>query len=149
MSRERYQVKFAVYLFLRRDNKILLLKRHNTGYMDGTYSLVSGHVEKGEPAELAMVREAKEEAGIDIDANDLHLVYVTHRLTEVENDDYVDFYFEVDKWRGEPVNAEPEKCSEIRWAPVDALPKEMMPYVKEVFEKYSKGGNYASMRKEI
>lgn len=35
MSRERYQVKFAVYLFLRRDNKILLLKRHNTGYMDG------------------------------------------------------------------------------------------------------------------
>ena len=145
---ERYKVKFAVYLFLRRNDELLLLKRQNTGYMDGKYALPSGHVEQGEPAELATVREAKEEAGVDVDPNDLRLVYVTHRLSDDSVDDYVDLYFETDKWTGEPTNAEPHRSSEILWTPINALPDEMMPYVKRVFEAYTIGGNYSSMGRE-
>jgi 8-oxo-dGTP diphosphatase len=31
-------------------------------------------------------------------------------------------------WHGEPVNAEPHKCSEIGWFPGDALPADTYPY---------------------
>lgn len=145
---ERYRVKLAVYLFLRHDDKILLLKRQNTGYMDGKFGTVGGHVEEDEPAEEAMVREAKEEAGIDIKAKDLRLVYVTHRVDEAGDDDYGDLYFETNTWQGEIINAEPKKCSELTWFPIQNLPSEIAPYVGDVIRDYVRGGNYKSLRRE-
>ncbi|NQY54774.1 MAG: NUDIX domain-containing protein, partial [Campylobacteraceae bacterium] len=56
----------ASYLILIRQNKILLLRRHNTGYQDGQYSTIAGHVEEGESFSQCIIREAKEEAGITL-----------------------------------------------------------------------------------
>ena len=53
----------AVYLLLLREGQVLLLRRHNTGYEDGNYSVIAGHVEPGERITQALVREAAEEAG--------------------------------------------------------------------------------------
>lgn len=66
MSKERYKIIPTVYLVLIRENKILLLRRYNTGFMDGYYSFPAGHVEANETLTQAMVREAKEEIGVDI-----------------------------------------------------------------------------------
>ena len=57
-------------MFLLRDSdkgqEILLQKRHNTGYMDGMWDCsVAGHVENGESMKMALLREAKEEIGIN------------------------------------------------------------------------------------
>ena len=107
MGKENKPVLYgAVYLLFVRDGKILLLRRANTGYEDGKYSLVAGHADGGEFMTRAAVREAKEEAGVDIDPADLTMKLVMHRLSDRE---YADFFFEIKKWSGEPQNMEPER----------------------------------------
>jgi 8-oxo-dGTP pyrophosphatase MutT (NUDIX family) len=54
----------AVYLALVRENQVLLLKRQNTGFEDGNFGLIAGHVEKAESITQAVIREASEESGI-------------------------------------------------------------------------------------
>jgi 8-oxo-dGTP diphosphatase len=63
---------------------VLLLIRANTGYMDGHASLPAGHVEPGEPADAAAVREAKEEIGVVVAPADVSFVHVMHRRTPGE-----------------------------------------------------------------
>ncbi len=76
----RYKVTPAVWLclFRTKDNgeiEVLLQKRQNTGYMDNRYDLsVSGHLEPGENASQAVVREAKEEIGIEVALEDLEFL---------------------------------------------------------------------------
>ncbi|MGD8997230.1 MAG: NUDIX hydrolase, partial [Anaerolineae bacterium] len=41
---ERFKLVSAVHLFLVRDGQVLLLRRSNTGYEDGNYSVVAGHL---------------------------------------------------------------------------------------------------------
>ena len=46
--RERFKISIAVFLFLIKDNKILLIKRSNTGWMDGFYSVPAGSIDGSE-----------------------------------------------------------------------------------------------------
>lgn len=54
------------YLVLRRDDQLLLLLRKNTHYCDGMWGFMAGHVEDGESATEGMIREAREEIGIEL-----------------------------------------------------------------------------------
>ena len=63
----RNKLPVAVHLFFLRDKQILLLHRFNTGYEDGNYSVVAGHVDAGESVMQAAIREAREEVGIILD----------------------------------------------------------------------------------
>jgi len=117
----------AVHLFLLQENQVLLLRRCNTDYMDGMYSVVAGHVEAGENVIQAMHREAKEEAGITIDEADLHITQVMHRKSDTER---IDYFFIATKWQGEIQNGEPNKCDDLSWFDIDKLPDNMIPYVR-------------------
>lgn len=124
---ERFKTPSASMLILGRWNEgkleILLQKRRNTGYMDGYYDFAaSGHIEKNESAKAAMVREAKEELGIDIAKEDLQFSSVVHKNLVRDETSYFNFYFYTEKYLGVPHVNEPEKCSEIKWFPIDALP---------------------------
>ena len=98
MKVERNTIPMTALLILRKENKVLLLRRFNTGYEDGKYCFPGGHVEKGEPIHKAMIREAKEEIGIDIKDKDLNLVHICNR--KVKDNAYVDFIFECKEWKG-------------------------------------------------
>ncbi|MBI5061790.1 MAG: NUDIX domain-containing protein [Candidatus Aenigmarchaeota archaeon] len=131
--KEYFKIVCAVHLFLIKDGKILMLRRFNTGYEDGSYSVIAGHIDGDEQVRDAMVREAKEEAGISIEKNDLRFVHVMHRKSSEER---VDFFFVCDRWNGEAHNAEPTKCDDLRWFSLDSLPKNMVPYVRQGIDRF-------------
>lgn len=131
----RHTLRVAVYALLIKDNQILLSKRKNTGYMDGLYSLPAGHMEKGEKLVSALVREIQEEIGLLVQPTDLTLYHVMHRQEE-DDVEYIDFYFKVSYWLGEPRNNEPEKCEHIKWFPIEVLPLKIVPSVKAAIDFY-------------
>ncbi len=132
---DRFTMIASSYFFFIRDGKILLLRRKNTGYEDGKYSLPAGHVEEGESLRAAGAREFFEEIGVRVKPADLRLVHVMHRR---ENDIRLDFFFTADIGRQTPVNNEPEKCDDLRWFPLDHLPPNTIPYIRQAVECYQK-----------
>lgn len=133
MQTEKFKLRSAVYLLPIKDGKVLLSRRFNTGWMDGKYSLIAGHLDGNETVFEAMIREAFEEAKIVINKDDLIPATVIHRKSEVE---YIDFFFVVNKWEGEPTIGEPNKCDDLSWYPLNNLPDNLLPYIKEAIENY-------------
>ena len=131
-----FRLPVAVHLLLIKDDRILLLRRHNTGYEDGNYSVVAGHIDGGEKLRSAMVREATEEAGIEISPSNLRVVGVMHLMGDRE---YVSFFLHASEWSGEVVNAEPHKCDDLSWFEIDNLPGNTIPYIRRAVENFRAG----------
>ena len=118
-----------LHLIIRDRTKILMGVRKNTGFCDGMYHLPAGHLEDGETITSGAAREAKEELGIDIDQADLALVHVMH-----QREGRLSLFFEVKKWAGHIVNAEPDKCEALDWISKDDLPENSVPYARAALE---------------
>lgn len=137
MPKQRFKIVPACYLVLIKDGRILLLRRYNTGYEDGNYSLVAGHLDGQETFRRAAAREAEEEAGIILNPNDLKVIHVMHRISipnEPDLRERIDVFLIADKWNGEPQNTEPHKCDDLSWFPLDNLPKNVIPYIRQALE---------------
>jgi 8-oxo-dGTP diphosphatase len=130
----------AIHLFFFCEEKILLLRRFNTGYEDGKYSVVAGHLDAGETVTQAAIREANEEIGVILMPQDLQVVHVINRKSE---DERIDFFMRVKRWTGEIRNNEPDKCDQLAWFAVEALPTNIIPYVKHAIQSYNRGGYYS------
>ena len=128
-------------MILIKDEEILLLRRANTGFEDGNYSLPAGHMDGSESATNAMIREAKEELGIQIAQEDLSLIHMLHR--DCVTGERVEFFFTADQWSGEIQNCEPKKCDDLTWYPLDELPDNTIPYIRSVIEHIKNGQVYS------
>lgn len=143
--KERNKAIPAVYLFLERDGKFLIARRCNTGYQDGNYQVPAGHVDAGELPSEALIREAKEEIGIGLSPGDVELVHVSYRPKHDNTDNFVDFFFRARKWSGEVQNMEPNKCDDLKWVTLDALPESMTSHVRDAFECMQKNLFYKEL----
>ncbi len=136
----RFKLIPEVHLVLVRQGDILMLRRFNTGYEDGKYSLVAGHVDGGETFRSAMAREAAEEAGLVIAPCALSLVHTMHRDPENER---VSLFFKAETWAGEPKNKEPDKCDDFSWFSAERLPSNTVPYIRAALERIFSGVTYS------
>jgi 8-oxo-dGTP pyrophosphatase MutT (NUDIX family) len=137
MERARFPV--TVHLFFLRGDQILLLRRFNTGYADGQYSVPAGHLDGEETVLAAAAREALEEVGVRIEAQDIEYSSVMHRR---DGDERIDFFLKIRSWDIEPLNAEPDKCDELVWANVDNLPENTIPYVRQALQNHFTGKRF-------
>jgi 8-oxo-dGTP pyrophosphatase MutT (NUDIX family) len=126
----------SVHLFFFRGDQVLLLRRFNTGYADGQYSVPAGHLDGDETVLAAAAREAQEEVGVRIEARDIRFSSVMHRR---DGDERVDFFVNISRWDGEPVNAEPDKCDELLWVNRDNLPPNTIPYILKALQNHLTG----------
>ncbi|GAA2136766.1 NUDIX hydrolase [Kitasatospora kazusensis] len=142
MSTQR-PVLDVMLILERADGKILLAERANTGYADGLLNLPSGKVDDGESVTDAVIREAFEEIGIKVDADDLRTVHVVH-FRNPEGQPRVGWFFATRRWEGEPVNAEPAKCAGLTWVTPEQLPSHTVPYNAAGIAAYLRGTPHAT-----
>ena len=139
--RKNFPYVGASYLFLIKDNKILLQRRFQTGFEDGNYGVPAGHLDGGETARQGGAREIREEIGIEIKPEDMTVVHVMHR--KAANDERIDFFMTASKYAGEITNMEPNKCDDLQFFPLDNLPENIVEYVKVAIENYRQEISYS------
>jgi len=135
----RAKFPVTVHLLFFRDDQILLLRRFNTGYADGQYSVPAGHLDGGETVMAAAAREAEEEVGVRLEQDHMTFATVMHRMERDREDERVDFFVHVHQWQSEPFNAEPDKCDDLCWTDIHQLPVNMVPYVRRALENHWSG----------
>ncbi len=140
LKKKRTGASLNAYLILRRGDEILFHLRQNTGYGDGMWALVAGHVEDGESATAALIREAREEIGIELNESQLKVVHVMHRKTNRFN---VDVFFDCPVWEGVIENLEPEKCSSLAFYSLETLPSNRIEYNVAALQAVLKGEFYS------
>lgn len=134
---DRFSVVPSSYVLLRRGDQVLLQLRQGTGYMDGHWVAgAAGHLEQGETAAQAAVREAREELGIAIDPADLRPLTVMQRTDGTTNprEQRVDWFFAADRWAGEPQVQEAAKCAAVQWFSLRELPTPIPAYERLVLD---------------
>lgn len=131
----------AAYVVLRRGDEVLVQRRAGTGYRDGFWSVVAGHVDPGESAHEAAVREAEEEAGVTIAPDDLRPLTAIHRFERggPQVEQRIDLLFEATRWSGEPALQEADKASDMGWYRLDDLPEPFVPHERDVLDLLAAG----------
>ena len=121
-SRSRYQVVPRTLCFVRNGNDVLLLKGAPTKRIwANRYNGLGGHVERGEDLYNAMLREVREEAGLDL--RDLHLAAVVHADG---GDPQLGILFFVFTGWSETREVIPSSEGALEWHDVRALPTSNM-----------------------
>jgi len=146
MPKQRFKITPAVYLVLIKEDKMLLSRRYKTGYFDGYYSLPAGHLDGKETCKQALVREAKEEIGLDLDSSGLKFIHAMNR--KIPEDERIDFFFTIDEWEEEPKIMEPEKCDDLGWFEINNLPENIIPHVKQAINCFMNDINYSEREGE-
>ena len=61
----------------------------------------------------------------------------------VSNEERIDFLLSATEWAGSVSNREPDKCSELHWCILDALPENTIPYMRAALENFRQGRWFA------
>ena len=119
MHLEEYRT-VAVDAVIFRDNKVLLLHRNRPPF-NGCWVLPGGRVEKHETVEAAVMREAREETGLDI-AIEKFLGVFSSPQRDPRGTVGIAFRCRVAGGREKPEEAE---ASELKWFSLNQLPKNL------------------------
>lgn len=132
--------RIAAHVILRDGDKIAMLLRKNTDWMNDHWGLLAGKVEKNESFVQAAIREAKEEGGVTLTAGQLRPVLFAH--IHDGSDGWISAVFEVTEWQGEAYNAEPHVHETLKWFDINEVPENTVPNVRKYLEAIIEGDTY-------
>jgi len=123
--------QLVVGAVVQHDGKVLLLQRPDDDFMGGIFELPSGKVEAGEPLDTALMREVKEESGLDVAAIRDYLGSFDY--TSGSGKKSRQFNFAVDVAAPEPI--ELQEHDAYAWTALTEEPP-VTDAVKDVLSKY-------------
>lgn len=137
MVADRFVV--GVHLLVFDGDNVLLGVRKNSGWRDGWWHLPAGHLKRAESVRAGMAREAREELGITIAENDLDLVHTLHHLDADDGQGRIQLFFRPRRYEGRIRIAEPDKCAQLAYWPLTALPQLVVEYTVVALDAYQRG----------
>lgn len=122
-------------LIVNQENEVLLLKRGRKSRNNvGFWSQPGGRVDFGEKIEAAIIREVREETGIEITL--LRYLCYTDEFLKKENQHWVAISFLAKISKGSPKIMEKGKHDDIRWFNLKKLPKKLEKTTKDSTKAY-------------
>jgi 8-oxo-dGTP diphosphatase len=128
------QPRVGVGVMIVRDGQVLMARRIS-GQRPGWYGWIGGKLEFGETLQACAIREAREEAGIEV-AN-LRLLCISSII--VADQHWVDVEFLADIASGEPRASAPDEIDGWGWYPLDDLPGPIFEPARFALEAYRTG----------
>lgn len=129
----------AVYMIIKNDKQeVLFQRRIGSKLWSNFLGLPAGHIDKGENAVEALIREAKEELDIDITSTNIEDTFVVNRRNK-NLKPYYDVYFLLKSYNGKIKINEPNKCQELKWLKLETLPDDVIGFEKVALENYLRG----------
>ena len=127
---QKHLVMMAVAGVIIRNGEVLLV-RDRYGFWAG----VGGWIEAGEHPEHALIRELREELGVEGEITRAfrpHLVWDVERASEKAS--FLLFVYGV-QLKSEDFTLQPEELTDVRWVGPDEWPElDMLPYVRGTFD---------------
>lgn len=103
---------------IRRGTDVLLVRQRRRETGQDYWSLPGGVVDPGELLSEAMIREVREECGLEV-LDPGRLLYVVQHDKPAYVGPMLDFCFEVAAWRGDVAHLDPDEILEARFLPLD------------------------------
>lgn len=140
---ERIKFNASVSFIIQKEGKLLLFYRTDGYFKDGWWVLPAGHVEAGETATQTVVRECREELGIEVSPENIEFAHIVHNL--VGENKRMDFYFLVKEFNGNLYNLEPEKCKKMEFFAPNSLPPadKIAPTTLQALQKIQNSIHYS------
>lgn len=140
----RHRLVIGIHLVItdHRGHILLGLRPGTAAFGAHQWHVPAGHLDD-ESARHCAVREAREELGIGISSDALRLLHTLHQRDPDDGHARIQLFFGVDRYTGHIANREPDRCTELRWWPPDALPAAIVPYTARALAAIAAGVVYA------
>ena len=130
-------VTVSALVLLDQDKRILISERPKGKFMQGFWEFPGGKLEKGENPEICLIREIKEEIGVDLENFCFSPLIFT--LNEYENFDVLLLLFICREWEG---IVSPKENQNIKWVFVNKLldcnllpgDQKLIPYIRDAIK---------------